>query len=98
MVIKPYHENRELQLLRLLNSRMELSTKEKQHYLYLQKGYKGEKIFADRLESLPCEKVIIHDLLLEHNHTVFQIDTLLFSQNKIYLFEVKNYEGDYYIN
>lgn len=40
---------------------------------------------------------IVNDLLLEHQHTMFQIDSLLFSRDLIYLFEVKNYEGNFYI-
>ena len=32
------------------------------------------------------------------NNSVLQIDTALLTQGIIYLFEVKNYEGDYYID
>jgi len=40
---------------------------------------------------------IVSDLLLEKNNSSYQIDSLLISQKTIYLFEVKNFAGDYYI-
>ncbi|WP_257984378.1 nuclease-related domain-containing protein [Neobacillus cucumis] len=74
---------------------MELSSKDKQRYAYLEKGYEGE-LFFDRLTSkLQNDLYILDDLCLEHNNSVFQIDTLIISQHTIYPYEVKNYEGDY---
>jgi len=49
------------------------------------------------LEKLSGNYLILNDLLLEINNTIFQLDSLLIAQQIIYLFEVKNYEGDYYI-
>ncbi|MBU8879992.1 NERD domain-containing protein [Bacillus sp. FJAT-29790] len=98
MVIKPRFEPVELKILRCLNTRMDLSVKEKQYYINLEKGYEGERIFDDLLKNLSNEWIILNDLLFESNHTIFQIDSLLISPKTIYLFEVKNYEGDFYIN
>lgn len=39
----------------------------------------------------------MRDLLLQCNNTHFQIDNLLISKGKIYLLDVKNYEGEFYI-
>jgi hypothetical protein len=39
----------------------------------------------------------LNDLLLKINNTLFQIDTLIIFQNTITFFEVKNYEGDFYL-
>ena len=39
---------------------------------------------------------ILNDLLLKQNNTTFQIDSLIILSETIYLFEVKNFEGDYY--
>ncbi len=39
----------------------------------------------------------MNDMVLELNNTVAQIDSVLISNKTIYLFEVKNYEGDFYI-
>lgn len=93
----PITEPKELQLLRCLGMRMNLSDMEKQYYVNLEKGYEGEQKFAARLEELSEKLFILHDLLLEWNNTYFQIDTLIISENTIHLFEVKNYEGEFYI-
>jgi ribosomal protein S27AE len=98
MLIKPCNESVELRKLRSLDARMELTRKEKQHYLNLQKGYIGEKFFEKEwLEPLTTECYILNDLLLEHNNSFFQIDTVLILQKLIYLLDVKNYNGDFYI-
>ena len=72
-------------------------SRENQNYINLEKGYEGERNFEVLLEHHLSEGLILNDLLLEKNNTLFQIDSLLISQNSIYLFEVKNYEGDFYI-
>ncbi|HWO77601.1 MAG TPA: hypothetical protein VNM69_17175 [Bacillus sp. (in: firmicutes)] len=45
MPYKPWTESAELQILRILNYRMDLSDKEKQHFFNLKKGYEGEVMF-----------------------------------------------------
>ncbi|RXT08825.1 nuclease-related domain-containing protein [Ammoniphilus sp. CFH 90114] len=97
MIIKPRSESLELKMMRALYARMSFSAKEETYYLNLEKGYIGEKVFDKRLDDLSHERLILNDLLLEYNHTLFQIDSLLITSNTIYLFEVKNYEGDFYI-
>ncbi|MBY0123342.1 nuclease-related domain-containing protein [Bacillus sp. S/N-304-OC-R1] len=87
----------ELTLFRYLNVRTNLSDKEKNYYLSLEKGYEGELRFDEFTAQLAENWLIINDLMLEHNHAVFQIDTLFISSEKIIMFEVKNYEGDYVI-
>jgi len=97
MIIKPCTESKEYKLFRSLITRMDLSQKDKQYYLILEKGFEGEKNFNLLLENYPSDCLILNDLLLERNSTLFQIDTLIISQKKIYHFEVKNYESDYFI-
>lgn len=98
MIIQHCFEPLELKILRSLNGRMDLPDKEKHRLFSLKKGYEGEKIFeADWLKKLSCECFIINDLLLEYNSTVFQIDSLLITQKAIHLFDVKNFEDDFYI-
>ena len=75
---------------------MNLPAKDKQHYFNLQKGYEGEVLFDSVTAKLQCECFILNDLLLKLNSTTFQIDSLVIHSETIYLFEVKNYEGDYY--
>jgi hypothetical protein len=48
-------------------------------------------------KKLSNDWLILNDLLLESNSTIFQIDSLLIFGNTIYLIEVKNFEGDFYI-
>ncbi len=86
-----------LKFMRYLNARMKLTDKEKLYYFYLEKGYAGELLFDQRLTHLSTNCLILNDLLLECNNTEFQNDTFLISQDTLYQFEVKNYEGDYYI-
>lgn len=100
MTSKPYKsrtESRELQELRILNKRMNLSEKEKQYYLGLEKGYKGEKLYDTFTVKLECDCLIVNDLLLQANNTTFQIDSLIILSEAVYLFEVKNFDGDYYM-
>src|SRR5699024_2086275 len=87
---------KELTILELLNKRTGLTSKDKQHYLSLKKGYEGELRFDTFTEKLQNECLILNDLLFEVNNTTFQIDTLIIMQKKIYFYEVKNLEGDYY--
>lgn len=92
---KPRMKSKEFRILSSLNARMDLSSKDKQHYSYLEKGYLGEVIFDQLTEQLENDLYILNDLCLEMNNSFFQIDTLIISQQTIYPFEVKNYEGNY---
>lgn len=96
MIVKPRVESLELQLLRMLNARMNLSPKEYSNYLYLEKGYEGEVVFDRWMEEVEKGYLIVNDLLLEYGNTKFQIDSLFISKI-IHLFEVKYFEGDYFI-
>lgn len=95
MAFKPRCESEELKILRILNTRMDLSAEDKKNYFKLEKGYQGEVLFDSMTEKLQNPGHILNDLLLKVNNTTFQIDSTIIYQEKIYLFEVKNYEGDY---
>ena len=97
MLLKSRTESNELLAYRYLNTRMELTDKEKFHYLNLEKGYEGEVKFDQLTETLREERYIINDLLLEVNNSYFQIDSLIISQGVIYLIDIKNYYGDFYL-
>jgi len=75
---------------------MNLTSEDRQHYYGLEKGYEGELKFDSLTEKLRCECLILNNLLLKVKKTSFQIDSLIIFQEKIYLYEVKNFEGDYY--
>lgn len=97
MILKPRQVSDELKLMRILNARMELSEKDKQNYLNLEKGFEGELRFDALMGNLQQERLILNDLLLEKNTTKFQIDSFHIAERTAYHFEVKNFEGDYFI-
>lgn len=96
MFIKQRFMSKELKILTALNNRMDLPEKEKQQYWSQLKGFEGELQFDRRIATLETEHLVLSDLLLEVSGSVFQIDSLVIFQDTIYLFEVKNFEGDYY--
>ncbi|WP_084309336.1 nuclease-related domain-containing protein [Alkalihalobacterium bogoriense] len=75
---------------------MQLSEKDQQYFYNLEKGLAGEKLFDSITEGILCDCLILNDLLFKHNNTTFQIDSLIVFQDCIYMFEVKNFEGDYF--
>lgn len=92
------HSSLELQLLSLLRPRINLSDKYRMSYENLKKGFDGEWKFFKLLEKgLHADCISLFGLRFEFNQTEFQIDSLLIFQGKIYLFEVKNFGGDYYV-
>jgi hypothetical protein len=97
MLLKIRTESDELLKMRSLNMRMELTANEKFHYYNLEKGYEGEIKFDRMAEKLQEERYIINDLLLKVNNNYFQIDTTLLSQEGIRLLDVKNFEGDFFL-
>ena len=96
MALKSRSESKELKIMRSLNIRSNLSSKEKKYYFKLEKGFQGELMFDLLTEKLQSDMLVLNDLCLEVNDTVFQIDTLIIAQDMIYPFEVKNCSGDYY--
>src|SRR5699024_6968421 len=85
-----------LKVLEILNQRMRLTKDVQQHYLNLKKGYEGEMLFDSLMDVMKDKFIILNDLLLEVNNTTFQIDSLFIMEDRICLYEVKNYEGDFY--
>lgn len=98
MELKTREESDELLKMRYLNRRMTLSENDKSHYISLEKGYEGELKFDSHIRSLTDNFIILNDLLFEINNQHIQIDSLMIRQNSIYPFEIKNFEGDYYID
>lgn len=84
-----------LQVLEALNNRMSFSGKDENYHFALRKGWEGECQFDEVLEKVTSDCIIQKDLRLKVNRTVFQLDTILITPHKVYLYEVKNYEGDY---
>ncbi|MGY4691649.1 NERD domain-containing protein [Salibacterium sp. K-3] len=97
MIKKKRRPSPELLLFRSLNIRSSLPPKEKQYYHHLEKGFQGERQFDDWASTLDPQPVMIHDISFEINHTYCQLDSLWITPQGIYLFEVKHYEGDFYV-
>lgn len=87
----------ELLILHSLNKRINLTGKYLQNYFILKKGYEGEVMFDLLTEKHECDCLILNDLRLIANNSLFQIDTLIIFPDKLYIFEIKNFEGDYYL-
>lgn len=96
MVRRQRFEPFELKVLKQLKPRMNFSEKDWNNYYKLSKGFEGEIQFDKWMETLSKDWIIVNDLLLEINDSIVQIDSILIINNKLYPFEVKNYEGDYY--
>lgn len=96
IVVKTRCESEELLTFRSLNLRMSLSFGDAHYYSNLEKGYLGELEF-DRIAAsqLSDDWLAVNDLLLEHHNRIFQIDSLLLRNGKIFLNDVKNFDGDY---
>ncbi|MFO8068447.1 MAG: nuclease-related domain-containing protein [Alkalibacterium sp.] len=86
----------QLQYLESLNTRIQLAYTQQQYLLNLKKGYEGEKQFDERIEEyFRNEVTVMSDLLVSYNGSTAQIDTLLAIGETFYLYEIKNYEGEY---
>ena len=96
MIFKERTEPLELKILRTLDRRVELEESEVMNLQNLSKGYEGEVMFDRMTKELECPNYLLNDLFLEWNGSKFQMDTLMITKDPIYLFEVKNYEGDFY--
>ena len=95
MIFKSRVERGEITLLKSLHARMDLTDEEKRYFLNLKKGFDGEVMFDALTVKLQSDCLILNDLLLEVGGGRFQIDTLIIHE-RLYIFEVKNYEGNCY--
>jgi hypothetical protein len=98
-VLKHRFESEELKLLRSLHIRMKLLDQDFKNYMNLEKGFEGEQKYDKWLaENLSGNFHVLNDLLHEYNINKFQTDSLIISEGKFFNINVKNYEGDYYVN
>lgn len=86
----------ELQVYEALIYRKRFSSKDKRRYRSLKRGYEGEVYFDHLLEQLPGGYILLKDLCLNYNDRFFQIDQGLLYNNLFYMYEIKNYIGEYY--
>ncbi|MEH7490993.1 nuclease-related domain-containing protein [Neobacillus niacini] len=97
MLFRPRPEKLELILLHYLHARKKFTNEEEFNYTNLIKGYEGELKSDIWLRGLTDEWLILNHLLLEYNGSTFQIDTLIIAYEKIYLLDIKTFEGDHSI-
>lgn len=82
--------------LQYLDKRMKLPLEDRNRLRNMEKGLQGEEAFdAIVKQHLKGEALILNDLLLNANGNTFQIDSLMITMEKLYLFEIKNYSGDF---
>jgi hypothetical protein len=98
MILKERTKPVELEIMQALKPRMELEEKELLNIYTMEKGYEGELQFDHWFTSHIFDSLIINDLLLEVNGTLFQIDSFVITQDRLHLFEVKSQEGDYFLD
>lgn len=92
-------QTNELQCYTYLQGRRTFSKKECQMNHKLQKGYIGEKKFAQLIRNhVTSDYIALYDLLLEGGGTIYQIDSLLIFPNQINLIEVKYFKGEFIYN
>ncbi|QCR31630.1 nuclease-related domain-containing protein [Lysinibacillus sp. SGAir0095] len=96
LIYKSRIEPLELIVLKTLESRIQLSKKDQQNLYALTKGFEGEQKFDSLIQTLNCDCIVLNDLLLTVNNQTFQIDSILILKDQIFLFEIKNYSGDFY--
>ncbi|SDJ95603.1 nuclease-related domain-containing protein [Alkalibacterium thalassium] len=95
-IMKPREASKELNVLRALNQRQAYSFEQKQNLLNMEKGLIGERQFDEMGEKyLEQECVMLQDLSLTIKGNTVQIDSVLLTSEVVYIFEVKNYEGDF---
>ena len=100
LLIENHHQptqSLETRIFTFLKKRFPLSTEQMQTYDNLYKGFQGERKFYHLLKKVFTNPhcIVLYDLLLEINQSLFQIDCLLIFQKQIYLLEIKNYEGEF---
>ncbi|MBY7144619.1 NERD domain-containing protein [Virgibacillus sp. NKC19-3] len=62
-------------------------------YQKRKRGYEGEIQVDYHLAFLPQQFLILRDICLHVSHRTFQMGNLIFSQNALFIVEVKNYQG-----
>lgn len=95
--MKEIQEPQLLQILRCLYPRMDISFLDFQQFQRLEKGFEGERKFIEMIQQLNKDWILLYDLLLEYNQSLFQLDIILITGDHLFVFDVKNLDGEYYI-
>ncbi|WP_240190051.1 nuclease-related domain-containing protein [Bacillus sp. P14.5] len=95
MKIKERTESKELMIYRAVHFRKSLNREEEKHFFNIEKGFLGEQHFDEWLQPVLNDKILLPDMQFMKNSNFSQIDTILLTSQLNYIFEVKNYEGDF---
>lgn len=86
----------ELLYYNALSLRRDLSSQERYKKEKLKRGYEGECQYDHILDEIGHENIyVIRDVYLRIGNTDTQYDTIIISENRIVVNEIKNYTGDY---
>lgn len=86
----------ELLYYKALSSRCLLSSKEEYAMKRLRKGYEGECLYDQIFEGIGHENIyIIRDVYLRIDKSDTQYDSIIITENRLIVNEIKNYTGDY---
>lgn len=95
-IVKTREKSDLLRGMTYLDKRINLHDTDKRYLSNLDKGFNGEIRFDQFLNKfLTNEAIVLNDLLLVSKGTTFQIDSLIISSETIYVYEVKNFSGNY---
>lgn len=81
-----------LKVLEILYKRMPFNSELVEEYFVVRKGYEGECKFYNLISQKGFPMIVLHDVLIKKIGTA-QIDFIVIMATRIYLFEVKNFEG-----
>lgn len=86
----------ELLYYNALSFRKELSRQEKYEKEKIWRGYEGECQYDQIFDEVGHDNIyVIRDVYLKIGNTDTQYDTIIISENKVVINEIKNYTGDY---
>jgi len=87
-----------LKVCRVLRQRMKLADEALRQLQSDEKGFEGECYFDQLINRSPASTYLqLQDVLLKWYQSTFQIDSVLLGPHIIYLFDVKTFEGEFYI-
>lgn len=95
MIYKSRTRPQVLSIMDSLLVRANLNDEQKQYADYQIKGYEEEPMFDVIVGQNIPDKLVLNDLLLKTKGTTFQIDTLVITNQTLFVYEVKNYEGEF---
>lgn len=87
----------ELLYYKALGKRTELNFEEKRNLYNIEKGFEGECLYDQVFDETGHDSVyVLRDLYLKTGKSVTQFDSIIISDERVAVNEIKNYSGDYH--